>query len=138
MAMREPRHSATDFESFINRPENAHRRFELIEGQIIEKMPTQEHGILAGTLVTAINVWQKPNRIGRAAVEARYRTPGDLHNDRIPDVSFVIGLDQPIVREGVVDRLPALAVRSSRRAIRSKQCPRRRATISPTECGWCG
>jgi Uma2 family endonuclease len=110
MAIREPLHTTTDFEVFINRPENANRRFELIEGQIVEKMPTQEHGIIAGAIITAINVWQKPNRIGRAAVEARYRAPGDIHNDRIPDVSFIADLSIPVVREGVVDRLPDLAV----------------------------
>jgi hypothetical protein len=29
-----------EFENFINRPENSERRFELIDGEIVEKMPT--------------------------------------------------------------------------------------------------
>jgi Uma2 family endonuclease len=110
MALRQRLYNRAEFERFIARPENSQRLFELIEGQIVEKMPTEEHGIIAGIIITAINIYLKQNRIGRAAVEARYRATDDQHNDRLPDVSFTSDLSQPVTREGAVNRLPDLAV----------------------------
>jgi Uma2 family endonuclease len=39
-------HTVEEFEQFLAAPENRQRRFELIDGEMIEKaMPTLEHGI---------------------------------------------------------------------------------------------
>lgn len=110
MAVQKKTYTTQEFSAFIVEPEHADRLFELIEGDIVEKAPTEKHGIIAGNIVTEINLYLRRNRIGRAAVEARYQLPGDDLNDRLPDVSFTSGLSQPVVREGAVSKMPDLAV----------------------------
>jgi Uma2 family endonuclease len=98
-----------EFEHFLRSPENQDRLFELIEGEIVEKMPTLEHGYLAGLFVTKLNLFALPKRLGFAAVEARYGLPTDRRNSRLPDVSFLLA-GQPLVKEGAVPRMPDLAI----------------------------
>jgi Uma2 family endonuclease len=102
-------YTVDEFEQFISLPENRDRLFELINGEIAEKVPTREHGIVAGNTVTEFNNYLKQNRIGQAAVEARHRPPDDPHNDRIPDVSVVIG-DKPVARRGAENFIPDVCV----------------------------
>jgi Uma2 family endonuclease len=90
-------------------PENRDRLFELIHGEIVEKVPTREHGIIAGNSVTEFNIYLKANPIGQAAVEARHRPTDDRHNDRIPDVSIVLG-HKPVARRGAENFIPDLCV----------------------------
>lgn len=110
MAVEKQVYTVADFENFISLPENRERLFELIDGEIVEKMVTQEHGILAATFATYLNVhvWQNPT--GRVAVEARHRPINDNTNDRLPDVSFVSDLTKPVVRKGAVLFMPDLAI----------------------------
>jgi Uma2 family endonuclease len=44
-----------------------------------------------------------------AAVEARHRPAGDQHNDRMPDVSLVLG-KKPVERQGAADYMPDVVV----------------------------
>jgi Uma2 family endonuclease len=97
------------FEQFLAQGENADHLFELVNGAIVEKMPTREHGIIAGRFVQQFNNYLDEHPIGNAAVEARHRPPQDTSNDRLPDVSVVLG-DMPIPQEGVADYLPDLVV----------------------------
>lgn len=101
--------TADEFEHLIDLPENSERLLELINGEIFEKTPTQEHGFIAGNIITAINIFARPKRLGRAAVEARHRAPEDTFNARMPDVSFT-SARQPMVTRGSVMYLPDLAV----------------------------
>jgi Uma2 family endonuclease len=101
--------TADEFEHIVDLPENRERLLELINGEIVEKMPTQEHGFIAGNIITAINIFAKPRRLGRAAVEARHRAPEDSINARMPDVSFT-SARQPMVTRGSVMYMPDLAV----------------------------
>jgi Uma2 family endonuclease len=98
-----------EFEQVIARPENRDRLFELIHGVIVEKVPTREHGIIAGNTVTELNLYLDANDIGTAAVEARHRPPDDPHNDRLPDVSVVLG-HKPVARRGPENFIPDLCV----------------------------
>ncbi len=102
-------YTVDEFEQFLALPENRDRLFELINGEIVEKVPTQEHGIIAGNTVTEINIYLKSNQIGQAAVEARHRPTDDRHNDRIPDVSVVLG-NKPITRHGAANFIPDVCV----------------------------
>jgi Uma2 family endonuclease len=110
MAVQEHLTTVKEFEAFLARPENAHRLFELVNGEIVQKVPTQEHGIIAGNIVTWINMYLLDHPIGRAAVEARHRAPDDQYNDRLPDVSFVSDMTRAVIREGAAPFLPDLAV----------------------------
>lgn len=98
------------FEAFLERPENRDRNFELIHGEIGEKMPNQLHGRLVGLLVGELYIYFKRNPSGQIETEVRYRLPGDQHNSRQPDLSVSFDLDTPAVKKGAVPRMPDFAV----------------------------
>lgn len=96
-----------EFEDFLA----SHREglFELIEGEIIEKMVTEEHGGIAVNISAAIHSYLKKNKVGIVAVEARHQPIGDKHNDRLPDVSFR-RTNAERVKKGAVQGMPDLAI----------------------------
>lgn len=100
-----------EFEDFINRPENSERRFELIDGEIVEKMPTEEHGVVTLNIGSEVRTHVRQNNLGRVAVEARHRGEDDEYNDRIPDISFTSAERAlPLTKQGAVPQMPDLAV----------------------------
>lgn len=110
MTVREQALTTTEFEAFLIQAEAQNQRFELINGEIIAKpMPTREHGIIANHIGGEFYIYFRVNPIGHAAVEARHRPTGDTHNDRLPNVSMVIG-DRPIETRGVADYLPDICI----------------------------
>lgn len=99
-----------EFEEFIRRPENEDRRFELLDGRIIEKVPTEEHGVVTLNIATEFKLYARQNG-GRAAVEVRHNNPDDPYNDRIPDASYTSAARLlPLVKEGAVPQMPDVAV----------------------------
>jgi Uma2 family endonuclease len=98
------------FEAFLALPENADRRFELINGEIVEKMPTEEHGDICLNIGYAFKAYLKQNPIGRAGVDARYRPADDPENDRRPDVYVVVRPNRPVTRRGAAPGVPDIAV----------------------------
>jgi Uma2 family endonuclease len=98
-----------EFEDFLIQPENRDRLFELINGEIVEKMPTQEHGLIASNINAPLALHVKAHKAGRVGIEVRYKYAGDARNSRMPDVSFTSNR-QPLVREGAVPFLPDLAI----------------------------
>ncbi len=98
-----------EFERFLRLPENLDRLFELINGEIIEKMPTEEHGLVAVNLVIALGSFVKAHKLGRVGVEVRHRLPQDNRNSRMPDVSFT-SARRPLVKVGSVPQMPELAI----------------------------
>jgi len=99
------------FEAFIKRPENEDRLFELIDGEIVEKVPTERHSIVTGNTYAALREHVRPHNLGRVVFEVRYRVPDDEHNARLPDVSFTRAERlQPVVDEGAVQQMPDLCV----------------------------
>jgi len=99
-----------EFEEFLAAPENRERLFELINGEIVEKVVTQKHGLIAAFLVTELSVILRQNKIGRVGVEVRYHAIGDQENDRLPGVSVTFDLDRPVVEIGAVPYMPDLAI----------------------------
>lgn len=99
-----------DFEAFIVQPENADRRFELINGRVVEKMPTQLHGWIVVFLSRFLLNYLDLHRIGRLYAEARYKMPDSDDNARIPDLSFVRNELGPVVKEGPAPYMPDLAI----------------------------
>lgn len=97
------------FEAFIAQPENLDRRFELIFGEIIEKMPTVLHGYIIHMLSGFFFVFLRQHPIGTAIVEGRYSLPNDDQNHLIPDLSFIT-TDREIVEIGAAPYMPDLAV----------------------------
>jgi Uma2 family endonuclease len=103
-------YTVEEFEAFIARPENADRLFELIHGEIVEKVPTQKHGLLTGNLFGFVWSHTRQKGVGFVVMEVRHRVPGDQHNDRIPDISYYADADKPLVERGPVPYLPDLAI----------------------------
>lgn len=110
MTVLEKRYTVTEFEQIARRPENQNRLLELIDGEIVEKVVTEEYGIITGRIITRINPYLEQNPIGRAGVEISHQPAGDDENERMPDVSFRRTTDAPVVREGAVSAMPDLAV----------------------------
>ena len=99
-----------EFETFLDQPENSDRLFELINGEIIEKVPTQKHGVVTVNIATDFKNYSRQNKFGRVGVEVLHRNPGDKYNGRQPDISFYVDVTEPLVEEGAMRRMPDLAV----------------------------
>lgn len=99
-----------EFEKLLAAPENSDRLLELIDGKVVEKMPSERHGEIVLNIGTAIRNYIKPLKLGRAGVEVRHGIPKDRYNDRIPDVSFNRDNERPVVEKGSVSHMPDLAV----------------------------
>lgn len=98
-----------DFETFLQ--EHPDRLYELINGEIVEKVPTEEHSLIAGNIFAELRSFVKKYDLGRVAFEVRRQIPDDEHNARLPDVEFTSkNRLLPIVREGAVPQMPDLAV----------------------------
>jgi len=102
-------YSDDEFEAFLKLPENRDRLFELIDGEIVEKMTTAEHGVIAALIATFINMFLFANPIGWVAVESRHKPAKDKKNSRLPDISFSTK-DHPITRRGAALYIPELCI----------------------------
>ncbi len=102
--------SVEEFEHFLADFIESDRHFELINGEIFEKMPTQLHSQIIAFLTFALMLYLRENPIGRALPEARYRVVSDRVYDLIPDLSFVTNEKGAIVRKGAAPYMPDLAV----------------------------
>lgn len=101
--------TVAQFEQMLSLPESRDRLLELINGEIVEKMPTEEHGVLSGNVVTFLNNFAKPRRLGRVGTEIRHQRSEDSLNSRLPDVSFT-SAKRPMVTRGGVPHFPDLAI----------------------------
>jgi Uma2 family endonuclease len=109
MTVLERQVTTTEFEHFLQLPENEDRLFELINGEIVEKMPTEEHGRIVINIGAAIRIFLKQHQVGRVGAEIWYKLPADRYNARMPDLSVNSG-HRPVVRQGSVLQMPELAV----------------------------
>jgi Uma2 family endonuclease len=97
------------FERFLALPENRDGLLQLINGEIVQKMPTREQGIIAANIALELGIYLRQTQLGQVAVEARHGPTVDHHNDLLPDVSVVLG-NRPVEREGAANHLPDLCV----------------------------
>lgn len=107
MAIERQRVSIQEFDQLL--AEKPDRLLELIDGEIVEKMPTERHGELAGIVFSIIYAYLKAHRIGRVSVESRYRpTNSELH-DMLPDVAFRL-TEGTAQEHGAVEGVPDIAI----------------------------
>lgn len=100
-----------DFEAYADSPDNANRLLELVNGEITEKMPTEDHGNAVSNLAVLIGMYLRQHNIkGRLLIEVRYRNPADRRNARIPDISFHTQKHE-LVTKGSVPHMPGLAIK---------------------------
>jgi Uma2 family endonuclease len=103
-------YTVDEFEQFITNPENDERYFELINGEIVEKVPTQKHGVVSVNITTDMRIWVRKTGKGRVASEVRHRVAGDPYNSRQPDISYYADASSPSIDRGAVPQLPDLAI----------------------------
>jgi Uma2 family endonuclease len=102
--------TVTEFEKFLDRAENRDRFFELIDGEIVEKVPTEEHGLIAGNIYGFLWQYTRQSGFGRAVIEVRVRVPEDDYNSRQPDLAFFADTTRAVVKRGPVLQMPDLVV----------------------------
>jgi Uma2 family endonuclease len=102
-------YTVEEFEAIADAPENRERLLELINGEIIEKVPTEEHGLCTGNIYGPIWNYLQQHKIGRVVMEVRHRNPDDDYNALQPDISFRAGKPE-LVKKGAVPQMPDLAV----------------------------
>lgn len=102
--------TAAQSEAFIVRAENADRLLELINGEIVEKVPTEEHGLIVGNIYAPLRAFVKPRKLGRVTIEELHRPPDDDENAVLPNLSFRSDPASPLVRRGTIPVMPDLAV----------------------------
>ncbi len=104
------RMTVAQYDTFLAQSDSTDRRFELISGEIIEKMPTQLHAAIISLVNFFLMLYLQQHPIGYALIEARYRAPRDQENDLIPDLSYVARTHGALVRSGPAPYMPDLAV----------------------------
>lgn len=98
-----------EFEAYV--AAHPDRLLELINGRIVEKVTTEEHGVIAGWLIIEIGLFlrQNPQIKGYLGAEISHRRPQDKSNERRPDVSFR-RTDGPVSRATTLQQMPDFAV----------------------------
>ncbi len=110
MEARKLYYTVDEFEQYADLPENRDRLLELINGEIVEKVPTEQHGMIVILIAHwLLNFILSNNIKGRVLTEVRYRSKEDRRNARIPDVSYRAG-NTPLTTRGSVPELPDIAV----------------------------
>lgn len=108
MAIADQKTTVADFEAFLAK--HPDHLFELIHGEIVEKVPTPQHGIIAVNISTEIRIYLKSNPIGWVGSEVRHVNPDDEINDRIPDIAFHVNDDTDVLTVKAMSNMPALAI----------------------------
>lgn len=103
------RYTVAEFEQFCRLPENQDRLFELIQGTIVEKLPTEADSFLLGNIGCALGYYVKQTKTGRIGYHVDHCLPHDSYNLRMPDLSLN-QVRRPLITEGCVPDMPALAI----------------------------
>ncbi len=88
-------------------------RYELVRGEVFELSPVNDqHGAVAGYIVTAFNNYSRPRGAGWARVETGYWLHHDPDTVRGPDVSFRLRSrsEREVPSTGFVTGAPDIAV----------------------------
>jgi len=109
MTVLERLYTIDEFEQLLPLPENGDRLLELINGEVVEKMPTEEHGMIASNINIELGSYVKQHKAGRVGIEVRHRVIEDRLNSRLPDISFTRA-QRPVVKRGSVPHLPDIAI----------------------------
>lgn len=108
MVIKDKTYTLQEFNDFTM--QHPDRLLELIDGRIVEKMTTEEHGAIAVNIASELKQWKKHRNIqGYYSVEASVELAEDDKNHRRPDVSFRLS-DAEIGKQGALSSLPDFCV----------------------------
>ena len=102
--------TAAEFDRFIRQPENASRNFELIAGEIVEKMVSNPRSSKIGIRVgSRLSVWVEDRGLGVVTgADGGYIVNGERY---IPDAAYISKARQPLQPSDAYNPLaPDLAV----------------------------
>jgi Uma2 family endonuclease len=100
-----------EFEAYCALPENSDRRLELVNGEIVETMPTLRHNLFSRNLFRALDNHVEANDLGEVVYETSYRAAEDDENYRIPDISFTLKARLlPVPERGAVEQMPDICI----------------------------
>jgi Uma2 family endonuclease len=100
-----------EFEQFLERPENRDRLFELINGEIVEKVLTLLHAFIVVVLAKFFANYLDEHPVGWSFAEARFRIPNDPKNAYVIDFSSVLLKEgRSLTGENPAPYMPELAV----------------------------
>ncbi len=104
--------TVAQFEAYLALPENRDRRLELIDGEIVETMPTLIHNLISRTLFLALYLYVQRFKLGEVIYETSYRaSESDDHNYRVPDLSYTSRERMtPIPKRGAVPQIPDICI----------------------------
>jgi len=89
MAVQQRVYDVEAFWHFVCQPENANKRFELINGELVEMpAPGEEHGFIASEIAFHIRLFDSDRKLGILAVDAGYYSQEDRSTVLGPDVAF--------------------------------------------------
>lgn len=90
MELREQVYDVDDLWALYHQPENEGKRFELIDGVLIEmSAPGGEHGAIAINLGYFFRAFCLEQDLGIATAGTGYHPPDDRHTLLVPDVAFI-------------------------------------------------
>lgn len=119
-------YTLSEYHNFIDRPENADRLFELIDGEIVEKMPSFTPSYIAGLIIYFLNAFVLPRQLGYVtSPDGGYILSEDKDVVLIPDVAFILkeNLEKTPEREAEAPPDFAVEIKSPtdrKRALRRK------------------
>lgn len=101
--------TVADYEALIALPENADRHLELLNGELIEEMPTPQHSRILRQLVRQFERFLEQQPVAELMIEVRFGISDDALTAVIPDLAVVLQGRSFEVRE-IVPFMPDLAV----------------------------
>jgi len=112
MELRQRLYDVDDVWELYCQQRDDHRRYELIDGEIIEMSgPGGVHGRIAVRLGRYLDIFAEDNNLGIVTGESGYHPPDDRHNLLLPDVAFVSKSRAPDpFPERFVPTMPDIAV----------------------------
>jgi Uma2 family endonuclease len=108
MVISDKTYTITEFEEYA--ATHADLLLELIDGRIVEKVTSEEHGKIVINIGSELRLWQKRTGIkGHYSTESSHRLPDNISNERRPDVSFRV-TDDKVSNKGKLYEMPDFAV----------------------------
>jgi Uma2 family endonuclease len=108
MIFKSQSYTVADYEAFA--VEHPNQRFELIDGEIVERFPSQRDGAVVSLLGGFLCEFLYPKSIGYALLKASYALTDDPFNSFVIDVSFITKDKGKLLDEGAAPYMPDLAV----------------------------